>query len=85
VIRGLPWFDPGTQMTLHEQSVVTRRHRVIAAFFGAVETSALFMGVIALWSMRGEGLQKLLAAFIFLKYGNDIVRWRRWYEAEGKK
>ena len=45
---------------------VKRTYRVIAAFFGAVETSALLMAVIALVSMGGDGLDRLFAAFAFL-------------------
>lgn len=42
-------------------------HRMIAAFFGAVEMSAMVVAVIALLSMDSDGLDRLLAYFIFIK------------------
>jgi HEAT repeat protein len=41
---------------------------MVAAFLGAVETVALFMAVIALLSMGGSGLDRLLAAFAFMVF-----------------
>jgi len=40
-------------------------YRMIAAVLGAMETVALLMAVIALFSMGGDGLDRLLAAFAF--------------------
>lgn len=43
-----------------------RTHRVIAAFLGAVETSALWIAMVALLSMGSDGLDRLFAAYVFL-------------------
>jgi HEAT repeat protein len=45
-----------------------RPYRTVAAFFGAVETVALLMTVIALLSMGGDGLDRLLSAFAFMVF-----------------
>jgi hypothetical protein len=42
-----------------------RPNRIIAAFSGAVEITALLLAVIALFSMGGDGLDKMFAAFVF--------------------
>jgi HEAT repeats/PBS lyase HEAT-like repeat len=44
---------------------VNKPYRMIAAVLGALETVALLMAVIALLSMGGDGLDRLLAAFAF--------------------